>query len=69
MMLLGTQDRDFFPQDLTEKFKFVKSIGFECFEIDQKGCLRFRPSGLQRLRRIPRLDRRFYRGEENERHC
>ena len=27
-MLLGTQDRDFFPQDLTEKFKFVKSIGF-----------------------------------------
>ena len=36
MMLLGTQDRDFFPQDLTEKFKFVKSIGFECFEIDGK---------------------------------
>ena len=35
-MLLGTQDRDFFPQDLTEKFKFVKSIGFECFEIDGK---------------------------------
>ena len=26
----------FFPQDLTEKFKFVKSIGFECFEIDGK---------------------------------
>lgn len=33
-MLLGTQDRDFFPENLTEKFKFVKSLGFECFEID-----------------------------------
>lgn len=22
MMLLGTQDRDFFPQDLTEKLRF-----------------------------------------------
>lgn len=33
-MLLGTQDRDFFPKDLVEKFKFIKSIGFECFEID-----------------------------------
>ena len=77
MMLLGTQDRDFFPQDLTEKFKFVKSIGFECFEIDGKVLMEkpdeikraVRPSGLQRLRRIPRLDRRFYRGEETERHC
>lgn len=36
MMLLGTQDRDFFPQELTEKFKFMKSIGFECFEADGK---------------------------------
>lgn len=36
MMLLGTQDRDFFPQDLTEKFKFMKSLGFECFEVDGK---------------------------------
>lgn len=35
-MLLGTQDRDFFPKNLVEKFKFVKSIGFECFEIDGK---------------------------------
>lgn len=34
MMLLGTQDRDFFPKDLNEKFQFVKSIGFECFEVD-----------------------------------
>lgn len=35
-MLLGTQDRDFFPKDLVEKFKFIKSMGFECFEIDGK---------------------------------
>lgn len=35
-MLLGTQDKDFFPKDLVEKFKFVKSMGFQCFEIDGK---------------------------------
>lgn len=35
-MLLGTQDKDFFPTDLVEKFKFVKEMGFECFEIDGK---------------------------------
>lgn len=35
-MLLGTQDRDFFPKDLVEKFKFVKEMGFESFEIDGK---------------------------------
>lgn len=35
-MLLGTQDRDFFPKDLVEKFKFVKAMGFQCFEIDGK---------------------------------
>lgn len=35
-MLLGTQDKDFFPADLKEKFQFVKSIGFDCFEIDGK---------------------------------
>lgn len=35
-MLLGTQDKDFFPKDLVEKFQFVKSMGFECFEIDGK---------------------------------
>lgn len=35
-MILGTQDRDFFPKNLMEKFKFVKEIGFECFEIDGK---------------------------------
>jgi len=35
-MLLGTQDKDFFPKSLVEKFRFVKSMGFECFEIDGK---------------------------------
>ena len=35
-MLLGTQDRDFFPKGLIEKFEFIKSMGFECFEIDGK---------------------------------
>ena len=25
-MLLGTQDKDFFPEDLIEKFKFVKNL-------------------------------------------
>ena len=36
MMLPGPQDRDFFPRDLTENFRFVKAMGFECFEIDGK---------------------------------
>lgn len=35
-MLLGTQDRDFFPKELIEKFKFIKSLGFDCYEIDGK---------------------------------
>ena len=35
-MRLGTQDKDFFPKELTEKFAFVKGMGFECFEIDGK---------------------------------
>lgn len=35
-MLLGTQDREFFPQELVEKFQFVKEMGFECFEVDGK---------------------------------
>lgn len=33
-MLLGTQDRDFFPIDLSEKFDFVQTCGFDCFEIN-----------------------------------
>ena len=35
-MLLGTQDRDFFPKDLTEKLRMVKDMGFDCFEVDGK---------------------------------
>ena len=35
-MLLGTQDRDFFPTDLHEKFRFAKDMGFDCFEVDGK---------------------------------
>ena len=35
-MLLGTQDKDFFPEELTEKFKFIRGMGFNCFEIDGK---------------------------------
>ncbi len=35
-MQLVTQDKDFFPKDLIQKFKFIKSIGFDCFEIDGK---------------------------------
>lgn len=35
-MRLGTQDKDFFPKDLTGKFTYLKDIGFECFEIDGK---------------------------------
>ena len=35
-MLLGTQDRDFFPEDLVGKLTFAKEMGFECFEIDGK---------------------------------
>lgn len=35
-MFLGTQDRDFFPDNIMDKFKYVKKLGFECFEIDGK---------------------------------
>lgn len=35
-MLLGTQDKDFFPKQLTEKFRFVREMGFDAFEIDGK---------------------------------
>lgn len=33
-MLLGTQDKDFFPTDLVEKFSFVQTCGFDCYEVD-----------------------------------
>lgn len=35
-MLLGTQDRDFFPQKLDEKFDYLQQLGYQCFEIDGK---------------------------------
>lgn len=35
-MLLGTQDKDFFPKNMTEKLQYVKDMGFDCFEIDGK---------------------------------
>lgn len=35
-MRLGTQDKDFFPKGLTEKFIHIKRLGFDCFEIDGK---------------------------------
>jgi sugar phosphate isomerase/epimerase len=33
-MLLGTQNQDFFPTDIGKKLKYVKAMGFSCFEID-----------------------------------
>lgn len=33
-MKLGTQDKDFFPRNIDEKFEYVKNMGFDCFEID-----------------------------------
>ena len=35
-MLLGTQDRDFFPRDIEDRLRFVRDFGFDCFEIDGK---------------------------------
>src|SRR5215212_10702033 len=36
MIQFLTQDKDFFPADLIEKFFYVKSLGFDGFEIDGK---------------------------------
>ncbi|MDY0290586.1 MAG: sugar phosphate isomerase/epimerase family protein [Sphaerochaeta sp.] len=36
MIVLGTQDKDFFPHSITEKFNTVRELGFGCFEIDGK---------------------------------
>ncbi|QNK50804.1 sugar phosphate isomerase/epimerase [Brevibacterium sp. PAMC23299] len=33
-MKIGTQDQEFFPRDIKEKFHFLKEAGFEGFEID-----------------------------------
>ncbi len=35
-MKVGTQDQFFFPENILEKFKFMKSLGFEGYEIDGK---------------------------------
>ena len=45
-MRLGTQDRDFFPEKIGDKFQFVKEMGFTCFEIDGK-CLMERPEEIR----------------------
>ncbi len=33
-MKFGTQDKDFFPSDFTEKFTLIKDMGFSSFEVD-----------------------------------
>ena len=33
-MRFGTQDKDFFPGELTDKFRFAREMGFTCFEVD-----------------------------------
>lgn len=35
-MILGTQDKDFFPKDIENKFQYVKDFGFDCIELDGK---------------------------------
>jgi len=35
-MTLGTQDKDFFPKNIMDKFTFIKAMGFDCYEIDGK---------------------------------
>lgn len=35
-MKIGTQNQAFFPENIKEKFKYLKEIGFEGFEIDGK---------------------------------
>ncbi|WHZ02682.1 sugar phosphate isomerase/epimerase [Neobacillus sp. YX16] len=35
-MKLGTQNQAFFPENIKEKFHYIKEIGFEGFEIDGK---------------------------------
>lgn len=35
-MKLATQDKPFFPDNLSEKFRLIKSLGFDAFEIDGK---------------------------------
>ncbi|MFJ5759248.1 sugar phosphate isomerase/epimerase family protein [Neobacillus sp. NPDC093182] len=35
-MRLGTQNQNFFPENIKEKFQYIKELGFEGFEIDGK---------------------------------
>ena len=35
-MKFGTQNQAFFPQDIQEKFAYIKQMGFDGFEIDGK---------------------------------
>lgn len=35
-MIFGTQDKDFFPADFPAKFKAMKAMGFDAFEVDGK---------------------------------
>lgn len=35
-MKIGTQNQAFFPADILEKFKYIKAMGFDGFEIDGK---------------------------------
>ncbi|PLR77388.1 hypothetical protein CU633_10565 [Bacillus sp. V3-13] len=35
-MKIGTQNQPFFPEDIKEKFRYLKNAGFEGFEIDGK---------------------------------
>ncbi|MFM5716044.1 sugar phosphate isomerase/epimerase family protein [Aeromonas allosaccharophila] len=35
-MKFGTQNQAFFPQDIQEKFEYIKQMGFDGFEIDGK---------------------------------
>ncbi|RFU63575.1 sugar phosphate isomerase/epimerase [Bacillus sp. V59.32b] len=35
-MKIGTQNQAFFPEDIKEKFRYLKEMGFEGFEIDGK---------------------------------
>ena len=46
-MRFGTQDKDFFPKDLTEKFLFAKRMGFTCFEADGSWLLK-QPEDVKR---------------------
>lgn len=35
-MQIGTQNQFFFPEDIKEKFRYIKEMGFDAFEIDGK---------------------------------